>query len=92
MAHTSSNIDDALVETVNEAKRALFQQRDFANAVENLQRQLLQDLERSSSEAQSYFSRFMHNMELSLHSIFGKISTATRDAESDIAGFSQVSS
>jgi hypothetical protein len=91
MAHTSSNIDEALVETVNEVKQALIQQRDFANAVKLLQRQLLEDLERSSSEAQSYFSRFTHNFELTIQSIIGRISTATRNVESDIAGFSHVS-
>ena len=92
MAHTSSNVDEALVETVNEAQRALVQQRDFAHAVEKFQRQLLQDLEKSRSDAQSIFSKFTHNLELGIHLMFGKISTATRDVEADIAGLSQVSS
>jgi len=91
MAHTSSNIDEVLVETVNEAQRALVQQRNFAHAVENFQRQLLQDLEKSSRDAQSYFGKLTRNLELSIQSMFGKISTATRNVESEIAGFSQVS-
>ncbi|MCJ1243558.1 hypothetical protein MMC30_000755 [Trapelia coarctata] len=89
MAHTSSSIDEVLVETVNEAQRALVKQRNFAHAVENFQRQLIQDLKKSSSDAQSYFSRFTQNMERSIHSIFGRISTATRNVESEMAGFSQ---
>jgi len=91
MAHTSSNIDEVLVETVNEAQRALVQQRNFAHAVENFQRQLLQDLKKSSRDAQSYFGKLTRNLELSIQSMFGKISTATRNVESEIAGFSQVS-
>ena len=91
MAHTSSSIDEALIVALNEAKRALMQQKDFAGAVDNFQRQLLQDLEKSRSEVQSYFSKVMHNLEVGMQSMFGKISTATRNVESDIAGISHVS-
>jgi hypothetical protein len=90
MAHTSSDVEAALLQTMKEARDDLSRQREFATAVEDFQTRLSRGLERSKTEAQSYFSNFMQSLHHSVETIFEKMTTAARGVESDITAFSLV--
>jgi hypothetical protein len=92
MAHTSSDVETALLQTMKVAGDDLSRRREFATAVEDFQKRLSRDLEQSNIEAQSYFSKFVQSLHHSVETIFERISAAAREVELDITAFSQVRS
>ena len=64
---------------------------DFSLAVQMFKRQLMHDLEISSSETQSYFEKLVKGMDSAIQSTISKMSSVIRAAETDAANMSEVS-
>ena len=91
MVETSSDIDSALSNALREVNDSLLKHRNFAIAIQEFQKQLLQDLKVSNSQAQSYLAKIVNSMESALQSILVKIASAVHAVEFDINGLRDVS-
>lgn len=91
MVETSSDIDSALSNALREVNDGLLKQRNFAVAIQEFQKQLLQDLKVSNSQAQSYLAKIVNSLESAVQSILVKIASAVHTVESDINGLREVS-
>ena len=90
MIETNSDVNLALSKALEESNAQFLKQRDFTVAVDTLQKQLLQDLEASSAEAQSLFEKFMKHMDAALQTLFSQFSLAARKTETALAGLNKV--
>lgn len=91
MVETSSDVDATLAMALKDVNDGLSKQREFAAAIKLFQKKLLQDLEISNSQVQSYFARLVNSMDTATQSILSKITYAVDHAESDIINLRQVS-
>lgn len=91
MVETSSDIDSALSNALREVNNGLIKHRDFAVAIQEFQKQLLQDLKVSNLQAQSYLAKIVSSMESAVQSILVKIASAVHAVEYDINGLREVS-
>ena len=91
MVKTGSDAESALSMVLKDVNDSLSKQREFAVAIEVFQKQLLQDLEISNSQVQSYFAKLISSMDAATQSIFGKIKSAVDHAESDVIDLRKVS-
>lgn len=91
MVETSSDIDSALSSALREVNDSLSEQRSFAVATKQFQKQLLQDLNAANLQAQSYFTKLVNIMETATHSMLAKIKTVVQDVDSDLTDLREVS-
>lgn len=91
MVETSTDIDSALSNALREVNDGLAEQRSFAVAIKDFEKNLLQDLNTSNSQAQSYFAKLVNSMDTATHSIVAKITSAMQAVESDVSGLREVS-
>ncbi|KAI4199625.1 MAG: hypothetical protein LQ350_004500 [Teloschistes chrysophthalmus] len=81
---TASGADAALSRVVNAANEAIIRQEQFAKEVKRFQRQLMQDLEVSKSETQSFLQSLNKNVDSTLQGItkrlFAKVGDVEREA------------
>ena len=91
MVETSSGVNSALSKALQESKDRLSQQQDFATAVDIFSKQLLRDLRDSNLETQSYFRKLLKSMDSATQTFLRKITSSTKEVETNIAGLSQVS-
>ncbi|KAL8664842.1 MAG: hypothetical protein Q9202_002704 [Teloschistes flavicans] len=84
MTKTASSADAALGQVVHAANEAMVRQEQFAKEVRRFQRQLMQDLEISKSETQSFFQSLNKNVDSILQNItkrlFAKVGDVEREA------------
>ena len=90
VVRTSSDVEAALIQTIQEASRRMAQQQEFASAVEAFQAQLFRDLEENSSKAQSYLSQMAQNFGSSVQNTLNKVSNVMGTMRSDIIELRQV--
>ena len=90
MVRTSSDVEAALIQTIQEANRRMAQQQKFASAIEAFQAQLLRDLTESSAKAQSYLSRVVQNFGTGVQNTLNKVSNVVDTMRLDIIELSQV--
>lgn len=90
MAEASSNMKDALLKALDKAATQLSQQEDFAVTVKGLQRRVLQDLDSSTLQAQSYFSKLTEGMETAMQLMLGKWNTETKNAGVELSKLQNV--
>ena len=76
---TSSDMESALFKALREASSQLVQQQEFAAAVADFQRGLLQDLKNSSTAAHSYLAELTRN-----------IGSAAKGMETEVSALSEV--
>ena len=91
MIETSSNVDSALSNTLREMNDGISEQKTFTVALKRFQKQLLQDLNASNSQAQSYFAKLVNSMDTATQLLLAKIVSARRAVESDMTGLREVS-
>ncbi len=91
MVETNSDVNSALSKALAEGNAQLLKQRDFAAAIDGLQKQLLQDLEASGAETQTIFQRLMKSVHAAAQTLINQLSIATKEAETAVAGLSKVS-
>ncbi len=91
MAETSSNINNALSKALENAAIQLSEQKEFAATVKVFQRQMLQDLDASTSQAQSYFAKLMKGMETAIQSMLNKWKTGAKDVSTELDELQNVS-
>ena len=84
----NANANTALSRATKEANDGL---SDFSLAVQMFKRQLMHDLETSSSKTQSYFEKLVKGMDSAVQSTVSKMSSVIRAAETDAANMSEVS-
>lgn len=95
MVETSSSASSALSQALRQANHYMLQQQDFARAVKAFHEELLQDLQnlqKSSAEAQSYFSTLMKSVALATQTMTSKITDVLRNVENGLAGLNEVGS
>ena len=92
VVETDSDVNLALSKALEEANAQLQQQQQFAVALRKFQEQLLQDLNASGMEAQSYFQKMVKSMETAVQNLLGRLSKASKEAEIAVMGLSKVSS
>ena len=88
MVEINANANTALSRATKEANDGL---SDFSLAVQMFKRQLMHDLETSSSRTQSYFEKLVKGMDSAVQSTISKMSSVIRAAEADAANMSEVS-
>ncbi|MCJ1461598.1 hypothetical protein MMC07_000195 [Pseudocyphellaria aurata] len=86
MTETSSDVDSALSNTLRAVNHGLSEQRKFAVALEEFQKRLLQDLNASNLQAQSYLAKLVNIMDTATQSIMAKMTSAVQAVESDMTG------
>ena len=91
MVETSSDVSAALSRVLKEAEDRTEQQRSFATALDVFQKKLLQDLEDSSVEANSYLGILVKGIESAFQTATSKVVSFIFDVETDLSGLSQVS-
>lgn len=91
MTEISSDINEALSKALENAADELSQQREFAVAVKAFQKNLMEELDSSSSQAHSYFSALVKSVESVINTMLSNMATSSRDVETDIAGLREVS-
>ena len=84
----NANANTALSRATKEANDGL---SDFSLAVQMFKRQLMHDLETSSSKTLSYFEKLVKGMDSAVQSTISKMSSVIRAAETDAADMSEVS-
>ena len=84
----NANANTALSRATKDANDGL---SDFSLAVQMFKRQLMHDLEISSSTTQSYFEKLVKGMDSAVQSTISKMSSVIRAAETDAANMSEVS-
>ncbi|KAL8685149.1 MAG: hypothetical protein Q9218_007946, partial [Villophora microphyllina] len=83
MTKTASGANSALDRAVSAANEAVVRQEQFGKEVKRFQRQIIQDLEASKSETQSFFRTLTKNLDSALQGITSRISTKVEDIESE---------
>ncbi|KAL9576094.1 MAG: hypothetical protein Q9212_007391, partial [Teloschistes hypoglaucus] len=81
MTKTASGADAALSRVVNAANEAMVRQEQFAKEVKRFQRQLMQDLEVSKSETQSFLQSLNKNVDLTFQGITKRLFARVEDVE-----------
>ncbi|MCJ1229510.1 hypothetical protein MMC12_006177 [Toensbergia leucococca] len=89
MVETSSDVSAALSRVLKEAEDRTEQQRSFATALDVFQKKLLQDLEDSSVEANSYLGILVKGIESAFQTATSKVVSFIFDVETDLSGLSQ---
>lgn len=92
MVETNSDVSSALSKALAGANARLLAQRDFAVAIDSFQKKLLQDLEASGAEAQSFFQKLMKSMDAAAQNLMNQLFLVTKEAETAVAGLTEVSS
>lgn len=91
MVETSSGVYSALSNALREVNNGLSEQKSFTVAIREFQKKLLQDLEASNSQAQSYFAKLVNSMDTVRQSTLAKITAAVQAVEFDVTGLRDVS-
>ena len=91
MVVTSSNVEEALNKALRQTSEQRSQQQAFADAVESFQRHLLQDLEKSSKETESYFTRIVKKVDSAVQKVLGNLSSTVKIIETEVGDLSEVS-
>jgi hypothetical protein len=91
MAETSSNINNALSKALENAAIQLSEQKEFAVTVKVFQRQMLQDLDASTSQAQSYFAKLMKGMETAMQLMLNTWKSGAKDVSTELDELQNVS-
>ncbi|MCJ1412108.1 hypothetical protein MMC19_006200 [Ptychographa xylographoides] len=89
MASTTSNLEAALVETVQQASRQIAQQRRLATIIESVQQKALHDLEASNTQARSYLSHMKQAFTSAMEAVRVKVSSIMLEVEDDMLGLSK---
>ena len=92
IVETNSDVNSALSKALGEANARLLEQREFAVAIDTFQRQLLQDLQATGAEAQSFFQKLIKSIDAAAQNVLSQLSLATKEAATTVAGLSKVSS
>lgn len=92
MTQTNADVNAALSKALENAAEDLSQQRDFAIAIGSLQKKMLNDLESSNNDAQTFISRLINAMDSAIQAVLTKITSAAEDLESDITRLHKASS
>ena len=90
MVETTSGANAALTQALRQANDHMLQQQDFARAIKTFQEDLLQDLQKSSDKAHSYFSTLMKGVDSAMQTMMSKITFALQNVESSVVGLNQV--
>ena len=89
---TNAEANAALSRATKEANDGLSQlQNNFALAKQMFQDQLLQDLEVSSTKAQSFFEKLIRDADSLVRSTLSKMASTVKSMEADAANLSRVS-
>ncbi|KAL8867390.1 MAG: hypothetical protein Q9174_005696, partial [Haloplaca sp. 1 TL-2023] len=83
MAGTASDANSALASATAVANEALVRQREFERQVRVFQEQLMQDLDVTKTEAQSYFDTLVEKVDSIIHEIMSQISRKMQDIDGD---------
>ena len=84
MAEASSSIKDALSRALENASARISQQEEFVVKVKAVQRRVLQDLDSSTLQTQSYFAKLMEGMDTATQLMLGKWTTGAKDASLEL--------
>ena len=88
MVEINADASTALSRATKDANDGL---TDFSLAVQMFKKQLMQDLEISSSKTQSYLEKLLKGMDSAVQSTINKMSSVIRAAETDATNMSEVS-
>ena len=91
MIATSSDIEEALNRVLQETDQQYVHRQEFMTAIASFQTSLLQDLEKSRLEAESYFAKLLKSIDFTMKNLMSKVSSAVKAAETEITGLSEVS-
>ncbi|KAL8860616.1 MAG: hypothetical protein Q9178_002969 [Gyalolechia marmorata] len=83
MVDTTAGANSALVRAVTAANEALMKQNQFGVEVEQFQRQLMQDLEVSKADTQSYLGTLMRKIESALQNTIKPFSDKMKKVETE---------
>lgn len=91
MTDVTSTMAMSLSEAVERASTHLARQKEFAESVHELQRDVQEQLDRTSNNAQRTFSGLIGELESTIRWVFGKLITAGEIVDTQYAGLNQVS-
>lgn len=74
MINTTAGANGALVRALAAVNEALMSQKQFGAEVDQLQQQLMQDLQASKADTQSYLSSLVKNIDSALQKMIKQIS------------------
>ncbi len=92
MVETNSDVNSALSKALGEANAHLLEQQKFAVAIDIFHRQVLQDLQASGVEAQTFFQKLMKSIDAAAQNLLSQLSLVTKEAGAAVAGLNEVSS
>ncbi|MCJ1380121.1 hypothetical protein MMC17_003224 [Xylographa soralifera] len=90
MTQSSSKMEAVLIQTMEDVSHRLVQQREFATALESFQQKLLQDLEFTKDQGQSYLTRLMKDVGSATQSLVIKITSVTSSFEVNLAKLADI--
>ena len=69
----------------------LYQQHEFATALQRFQEQVLKDMKASNREAQSIIARLTNSFDMSLQKVLQKLSSSVKTTQVEVSKLSSVS-
>ncbi|KAI9718761.1 MAG: hypothetical protein M1812_003935 [Candelaria pacifica] len=84
MAGVTSDLSEAMSKAVLESRIHIEDQEAFTQAVKEFQTRLLRDLDNTSSEAKTYLSRLMGDVDMAIQAILRSISSTGKAAEASL--------
>ncbi|KAL8940849.1 MAG: hypothetical protein Q9216_002601 [Gyalolechia sp. 2 TL-2023] len=85
MVDTTSGANDALAQAVAAANEAMARQAQFGKELNLFQQRMMQDLESSKTETQSYLGHLMKNVDFTLQGILKHLSTKLKNIDSEVS-------